>query len=94
MPQPRGVLYHNLAGNTFNVGLISMFVELVWKNVDIIRLPHEEPYFTVDSPNPLPISIKKLEENWLCFIGKGLVATFLMSYLFRVTLIVFSVGVA
>ncbi len=69
--QPRGVLYHNLAGNTFNVGLISMFVGLLSKNVNIIKLPHEEPYFTVRLAQSIADINKKIGRELAVLYWKG-----------------------
>ena len=44
--QPRGVVLHNIAGNAFNVGMLSLFFGLITKNVNLVKLPREEPYFT------------------------------------------------
>ena len=61
--QPRGVLYHNLAGNTFNVGLVSLFYGLISKNVNFIKLPHEEPYFAVRLAQSLEIGRASCRER-------------------------------
>ncbi|MFX1477615.1 MAG: acyl-CoA reductase [Promethearchaeota archaeon] len=45
--QPRGLVFHNLAGNAFNLGIVSLFYGLITKNVNLIKLSHGEPYITV-----------------------------------------------
>lgn len=45
--QPQGLVVHNLAGNTFNIGLLSLYFGIITKNVNLVKLPHEEPYFAV-----------------------------------------------
>jgi hypothetical protein len=45
--QPRGLVFHNLAGNAFNLGIVSLFYGLITKNVNLIKLSHGEPYVTV-----------------------------------------------
>ncbi len=45
--QPRGLVFHNLAGNAFNLGLISLFYGLITKNVNFLKLSHGEPYTTI-----------------------------------------------
>ncbi|MBD3350214.1 MAG: hypothetical protein GF364_01885 [Candidatus Lokiarchaeota archaeon] len=44
--QPRGLVYHNLAGNAFSVGMGSLFYGMLTKNVNLVKLPREEPFFT------------------------------------------------
>ena len=45
--QPRGLVMHNMAGNAFNLGLLTLFYGLVTKNVNLIKLSHGEPYVAV-----------------------------------------------
>jgi hypothetical protein len=45
--QPQGLVYHSLAGNAFAVGMMSLFFALVTKNVNLLKLPREEPYYSV-----------------------------------------------
>ncbi len=45
--QPRGLVLHNMAGNAFNLGLLTLFYGLITKNVNLIKLSHGEPYITV-----------------------------------------------
>ena len=45
--QPRGLVFHNLAGNAFNLGLLTLYFGLITKNVNLIKLSHGEPYFLI-----------------------------------------------
>jgi hypothetical protein len=45
--QPRGVVLHNLAGNSFGLGPTSLSYGLITKNVNLMKLSHQEPYVTV-----------------------------------------------
>lgn len=44
--QPRGLILHNLAGNAFSVGMGSLFYGLITKNVNLVKLAREDPFFT------------------------------------------------
>jgi hypothetical protein len=69
--QPRGVLYHNLAGNAFNVGLISLFYGMISKNVNLIKLPHEEPYYSVRLAQSIAEVDKKLAKEMAILYWAG-----------------------
>ncbi|MHA1819722.1 MAG: acyl-CoA reductase [Promethearchaeota archaeon] len=45
--QPQGVLYHSIAGNAYSVGMMSLYYGMMTKNVNMLKLASEEPYFTV-----------------------------------------------
>ncbi len=57
--QPRGLVLHNLAGNAFNLGLLTLFFGLVTKNVNLIKLSHEDPYVSIK----LCESIAEVDKN-------------------------------
>lgn len=58
--QPQGLVLHNLAGNSFNLGLSSLFNGLVTKNVNLMKLARESPYFAVKAAESLREVDKKL----------------------------------
>ncbi|TXT61804.1 MAG: putative Long-chain-fatty-acyl-CoA reductase [Promethearchaeota archaeon] len=45
--QPRGLVLHNMAGNAFNLGFLTLFYGLVSKNVNLVKLSHGEPYVII-----------------------------------------------
>ncbi|MFO8020709.1 MAG: acyl-CoA reductase [Promethearchaeia archaeon] len=45
--QPRGLILHNMAGNAFNLGMLSLFYGLITKNVNLIKLSHGEPFMAI-----------------------------------------------
>ncbi|MDH7500700.1 MAG: acyl-CoA reductase, partial [candidate division NC10 bacterium] len=45
--QPRGLILHNLAGNAFLLSALSVLFSLLSKNLALLKLSHEEPYFGV-----------------------------------------------
>jgi hypothetical protein len=45
--QPRGLVMHNMAGNAFNLGFLTLFYGLVSKNVNLVKLSHGEPYIII-----------------------------------------------
>ncbi len=61
--QPRGLIYHNLAGNAFSVGLLSLMNGLITKNVNLLKLPREEPYFAVKLAESIAEIDKKIAKE-------------------------------
>ncbi|GAB4319861.1 MAG: hypothetical protein Kow0069_23520 [Promethearchaeota archaeon] len=57
--QPLGLVYHSLAGNSFNLGMTSLFNGMLTKNVNLVKLAREAPYFTVR----LAESIKEVDRK-------------------------------
>ncbi len=57
--QPRGLILHNMAGNAFNLGFLTLFYGLVTKNVNLVKLSHGEPYITIK----LCESIRDVDKN-------------------------------
>jgi radical SAM protein with 4Fe4S-binding SPASM domain len=45
--QPRGLIFCNLAGNAFILSVLSIIFALLSKNVALLKLSSEEPYFAV-----------------------------------------------
>lgn len=45
--QPRGVIFHNLAGNAFILSALSVLFSLLGKNQALLKLSHDDPYFGV-----------------------------------------------
>ena len=63
MRQPCGLVMHNLAGNAFNVGMLSLMFGLLTKNVNLIKLPREEPYFSVKFAESIAEVDKKIAKE-------------------------------
>jgi len=45
--QPRGLIFHNLAGNAFLLSVLSVLFSLLGKNLALLKPSSEEPYFGV-----------------------------------------------
>ncbi|MEJ2249199.1 MAG: acyl-CoA reductase, partial [Candidatus Lokiarchaeota archaeon] len=69
--QPRGVVLHNLAGNAFNLGMLSLFYGLVTKNVNLIKLSHEEPLVTVKLCETISDVDKKIAKEIAALYWRG-----------------------
>ncbi|MFX1317147.1 MAG: acyl-CoA reductase [Promethearchaeota archaeon] len=69
--QPRGLVFHNLAGNAFNLGIISLFYGLITKNVNLIKLPHGEPYTTVKLCESIAEIDKKIAKEIAALYWQG-----------------------
>ncbi|MFX1258227.1 MAG: acyl-CoA reductase [Promethearchaeota archaeon] len=69
--QPRGLILHNMAGNAFNLGLITMFFGLITKNVNLIKLSHEEPYTTIRLCESIADVDKKIANEIAALYWKG-----------------------
>lgn len=69
--QPRGLVFHNLAGNAFNVGMLSIYFGLISKNVNLVKLPHEEPYFSVKLAESIMDVDKKIAQELAVIYWKG-----------------------
>ncbi|MHA1272126.1 MAG: acyl-CoA reductase [Promethearchaeota archaeon] len=69
--QPRGLVLHNLAGNTFNIGMLSLFYGLVTKNVNLIKLAHEEPYTTIKLCESISDVDKKIAKEIVAIYWPG-----------------------
>ena len=61
--QPRGLILHNLAGNAFSVGITSLYYGLITKNVNLVKLPREDPFFMVKLGESLLEIDKKLRKR-------------------------------
>ena len=69
--QPRGLVFHNLAGNVFILGLISLYNGLITKNVNLMKLPHEEPYTTVKFCESIADIDKKIAKEIVALYWQG-----------------------
>lgn len=69
--QPRGLVLHNLAGNAFNLGLLTLFFGLVTKNVNLIKLAHEEPLVTVKLCESIADVDKKISKEIAALYWQG-----------------------
>ncbi len=69
--QPRGVVLHNLAGNSFGLGPTSLSYGLITKNVNLIKLSHQEPYVSVKLCESIVEVDKKLSKEIAAFYWKG-----------------------
>lgn len=69
--QPRGVVLHNLAGNSFGLGPTSLSYGLITKNVNMIKLSHQEPYVTVKLCESIAEIDKKLAKEIAVLYWKG-----------------------
>lgn len=69
--QPRGLILHNLAGNAFNIGLLTLFFGLVTKNVNLIKLAHEEPLVTVKFCESIADVDKKISKEIAALYWQG-----------------------
>ncbi|MBN1799866.1 MAG: hypothetical protein JW891_00070 [Candidatus Lokiarchaeota archaeon] len=69
--QPRGVVLHNLAGNAFNLGLLTVFYGLITKNVNLIKLSHEDPYMTIKLCESIADVDKKISKEIAALYWKG-----------------------
>ncbi|MHA1341553.1 MAG: acyl-CoA reductase [Promethearchaeota archaeon] len=70
--QPRGLVLHNLAGNAFNVGVMSLYFGLVSKNVNLVKLSHDEPYFTIKLAESIAEVDKKIARELAVIYWKGI----------------------
>ncbi|MHA1743623.1 MAG: acyl-CoA reductase [Candidatus Heimdallarchaeota archaeon] len=61
--QPRGLVLHNLAGNSFSVSALSLLCGLITKNVNLVKLSHDAPYFGVKWAESIRFVDKKLAEE-------------------------------
>ena len=61
--QPRGLVLHNLAGNSFSVSALSLLCGLITKNVNLVKLSHDAPYFGVKWAESIRFVDKKLTEE-------------------------------
>ncbi|MFX1338643.1 MAG: acyl-CoA reductase [Promethearchaeota archaeon] len=69
--QPRGLILHNMAGNAFNLGLLTIFYGLITKNVNLIKLSHGEPYITVRLCESIADIDKKIANEIVALYWKG-----------------------
>ncbi len=69
--QPRGLVFHNLAGNAFNLGLLTLFFGLITKNVNLIKLSHGEPYFLIRICESIYDIDKKIAKEIAAIYWKG-----------------------
>ena len=57
--QPRGLILHSLAGNSFVLGPLSLYYGIITKNVNLAKLASSEPYFTIRFVQ----SINEIDQN-------------------------------
>ncbi|MBZ4663797.1 MAG: Acyl-CoA reductase LuxC [Caloramator sp.] len=57
--QPRGLVFHNVSGNAFIVVPISIAMGLISKNVNIVKVSKDEPYFA----NAFYKSLMEIDES-------------------------------
>ncbi len=69
--QPRGLVFHNLAGNAFNLGLLTLYFGLITKNVNLIKLSHGEPYFLIRLCESILDIDKKIAKEIAAIYWKG-----------------------
>jgi len=69
--QPRGLVFHNLAGNAFILGFISLYYGLITKNVNLMKLSHEEPYTTVKFCESIADIDKKIAKEIAALYWQG-----------------------
>ncbi|TXT67238.1 MAG: putative Long-chain-fatty-acyl-CoA reductase [Promethearchaeota archaeon] len=69
--QPRGVVCHNLAGNSFGLGPTSLSYGLITKNVNLLKLSHQEPFVTVRLCESIAEVDKKLAKEIAAIYWKG-----------------------
>ncbi len=69
--QPRGVVLHNLAGNAFSLALSSLYNGLITKNVNLIKLAHEEPHVPIRICESIADVDKKISNEIAALYWKG-----------------------
>ena len=69
--QPRGLIVHNLAGNSFSLSSLSLFYGLVTKNVNLIKLSSEAPYLGIKWAESIKEVDKKLAEEFALLYWSG-----------------------
>ncbi|MHA1148096.1 MAG: acyl-CoA reductase [Promethearchaeota archaeon] len=69
--QPRGLILHNMAGNAFNLGMLTIFYGLITKNVNLIKLSHGEPYIATRFCESIAEVDKKLPKEIAALYWKG-----------------------
>lgn len=69
--QPQGVVLHNLAGNAFSLGLMSLYYGLITKNVNLMKLSHGEPYMAIKTCESIMDVDKKISKEIAAFYWKG-----------------------
>ncbi|MFX1276350.1 MAG: acyl-CoA reductase [Promethearchaeota archaeon] len=69
--QPRGVILHNLAGNAFLIGVMSLSYGLITKNVNLLKLPHEEPYVPIKFCESMADIDKKIAKEIAALYWQG-----------------------
>jgi radical SAM protein with 4Fe4S-binding SPASM domain len=61
--QPRGLIFHNLAGNAFILSVLSIVFSLLTKNQALLKLSHEDPYFGVRFADSLALVNPELAQD-------------------------------
>lgn len=69
--QPRGLILHNLAGNSFVLGPLSLLYGILTKNVNLAKLASSEPYFAVRFVQSIYNIDKKLAKELAVLYWKG-----------------------
>ncbi len=69
--QPKGLVFHNLAGNAFLIGVLSLCYGLVTKNVNLLKLPHEEPYVPIKFCESIADIDKKIAKEIAALYWRG-----------------------
>ena len=69
--QPQGLIYHSIAGNAFSVGMMSLYYGLMTKNVNLLKLARDEPYFTVKLAQSIQDVDKKVAKELAVLYWRG-----------------------
>lgn len=69
--QPRGLILHSLAGNSFILGPLSLLYGILTKNINIAKLASSEPYFSVRFVQSINNVDKKLAKEMGVMYWKG-----------------------
>lgn len=69
--QPQGLVFHNMAGNAFILSMGSLFITILTKNVNLVKLAREEPYFGVKFAESIAEVDKKLGKELAVLYWSG-----------------------
>lgn len=69
--QPRGVILHNLAGNGFGLGPTSLSYGILTKNMNLVKLSHQEPFVSVKLCESIADVDMKMSKELVALYWKG-----------------------
>ncbi len=69
--QPQGLVFHNMAGNAFILSMGSLYMGIIAKSVNIVKLAREEPYFGVKFAESIAEVDKKLGKELAVLYWSG-----------------------